>query len=470
MKNSKKLFCAAFLFLLTSWLLLLPLQASAADQHITLNVKNGSDISDAFNAATKSARSCSGDTYITIPAGSYTAGSQLKVWSNTHISMNGVTIKKTSASNTMLRLGNKSDWEAANNGAGYSGYSGYSNISFEGGTWDGGGYSQQIMRFGHSTNITIKNATFRNVKDTHHMEFGACKNVTITGCTFCDFTGTWSSSTNREALQFETLAAGSGHFSAYNPNGDETPCQNVTISGCTFRNLERGIGTHTAIANSYFTNFYITNNTFENITGYAISAFNYKDSVISWNKISNCGSGIRFWTMDRNGAKKFYSSAKNSNSRAKAETMNSYITQNTISITAGYKATYSGSKYHYGIQLYGAKFSKKTGNAPAGDWRVSGVTVSSNTITMNYKYSYGIMMEGAYNDKIEGNKITSAKTSGIYASGSTSVALKSNTLTKCKIGITAASKSNITETGTVYKSCKKKKSFKGSSKINGKKK
>ena len=99
-----------------------------------------------------------------------------------------------------------------------------------------------------------------------------------TNCNFNNFKGDFANKTNIEALQFDALAG--DHFSSFNPDNDETPSKNVTIKNSSFKNLQRGLGTHTGIANSYFENFTIINNTFENITGYAIIATNYKNANI----------------------------------------------------------------------------------------------------------------------------------------------------------------------------------------------
>ncbi len=392
----------AVLFVLVLAVSSVPYNAYAAKTiTINLKVKSGQDIVTAFNNATIKAKDDKkGNIYkIVVPKGTYKAKNQLKIWSNTILVLDGVTIKHTSGATTMFRLGHKSDWDKANKGKGYPGYTGYKNITIQGGVLDGGGYSQAIMRFGHTTNVRIEGTTFKNVKNAHHMEIGACKNFVIKNCTFSDFSGSWGATRNYEALQLEALAG--DHFSAYNPNKDETPNQNITIEGCTFNNLQRALGTHTGIANSYFTNIAIKNNTFTNVTGYAIVATNYKDSVISGNKFENCGAGISFRTMEA-GHNNFYASKYNSNAHDKYVGLNCTIEGNTISIKTGYQAKYKNVAY--GIQLYGEKLTKKKGNAPKGDFRVSGVTVKNNKVSMHVT-GYGIWVNGGASNKITGNTV-----------------------------------------------------------------
>ncbi len=411
----KKTFKNTLLLLFTFLFIVLPINTKAAvvTKKLTLQVKDGSDITKAWNNATKEAKNDTSSTIyeISIPKGTYTTSDQLKIWGNTHIKMNGATITNKSGAYTMLRLGNKSDYDTANNGKGFPGYSGYSNITIEGGTFNGGGHDQALMRFGHASNITLKNMTFTNVGNAHFVEFGAVKDVLIDNCNFTDFKGDFASSTNMEALQFDALAG--NHFGSFNPDNDETPSKNITIKNSKFQNLQRGLGTHTGITNSYFENFTITNNTFENITGYAIIATNYKNANISNNTIKNCGAGIMFRTMEKDHTN-FYTSKTHSNTHKTYIDMNSKITNNTITITSGYKKEYKNNSY--GIALYGENLSKKTGSAPAGDFRVSGVTISGNTITMNTN-GYGIWLEGAIKNTISKNKITTKLTK--FKSGST---------------------------------------------------
>ncbi len=383
---------------------------------ITLKVKSGQDIVTAFNNATIKAKDDKkGNTYkIVVPKGSYKAKNQLKIWSNTTLILDGVTIKHTSGSTTMFRLGHKNDWDRANKGKGYPGYSGYKNITIQGGVLDGGGYSQAIIRFGHTTNVKLQGVTFKNVKNNHHVEIGGCMDFLISGCVFSDFSGSWGSKRNYEALQLEALAG--DHFSAYNPNKDETPNQNITIENCQFNNLQRALGTHTGIANSYFNNIVIRNNIFTNITGYAIVATNYMNSVISGNTMTDCGAGIYFRTMDPS-HNNFYASKINSNARPDAVNLNCSISGNSISIKTGHKAKYKNRAY--GIQLYGENLSSKRGRAPKGDFRTSGVTVSGNSVYLAVT-GYPIWLNGATGNTVTGNSVNlnaQAKSAGSDCDG-----------------------------------------------------
>lgn len=387
---------------------IVPISAYAKNITITLPIENGSDITEIWNSAAKDAKEDLANEYtIVIPKGTYTVEGQLKLWSNTHVIMNGATLKNVSGEYTMLRLGNVSDLEENPT----PGYSGFKNISIEGGTFDGGGYENAIFRVGHAQNITLKNVVFTNVKNAHHVEFGAVKDVLVEGCTFSKFIGNFADETNYEALQIDALAG--DHFSSYAPNDDETPSVNVTIKNNTFDTLQRGVGTHTGVINSYFDNIKIINNIFNKITGYAIIATNYTNALIDNNVITNSGAGIIYRTIEQ-AHENFYASKINNNIHNKYVDMKSKITNNKITITKGFN-NINYKNVGYAIELYGENLAKNVGSVLKGDYRVSGVNVSGNVIALN-NVSYGIWLQGAIDNIINNNKITTKFTSNTFVS------------------------------------------------------
>lgn len=402
-----------------------------AHESIVLDVMDGEDITDAFNQATDRARyNPSGIHFdIQIPVGNYTAGA-LRVYSHTTVSMYGVTITHNSDKTTMLRLGRASaDWEQANGGAGHPGYSGFTDITFLGGTFDGGGFRQAIMRFGHSTHLTLQDVTFCNVKNAHMVEMAGCRDVLVDGCTFRDFCGDWGSTTNYEALQLEVMTTQGSHFGGYYPNDDETPNENITVTQCTFENLQRGVGTHAGIAGSFFKKIRITDNEFSDITGFAVIATNYMNAEISDNNIVNCGCGIIFRTMELSHGN-FYGSQIDTTKQSSYVQLNSRIMNNDISVTPGYRALFN--PIAYGMQLIGEKLSKKDGVTPAGDYRVSGVTVQDNLIRVNAS-GYGLWVYGAAENTIADNQITlvlrdEISSAGIKLAKSTDNEIEANTI------------------------------------------
>ena len=376
----------------------------AAHETIVLDIADGDDLTDAFNRAADQARDNPQGKHfdIVIPPGEYEA-SGLRLYSHTTVRMEDVVLSHNTDRATMLRFGRASaDWEQANGGAGHPGYSGFTDITVSGGVFDGGGYSQAIMRFGHSTGITLRDVTFRNVKNAHMVEMAGCKNVVVDGCVFADFHGSWDATTNYEALQLEVMTTQGSHFGGYHPNNDETPNENVTVQNCVFQNLQRGVGTHTGIAGAYFNNIRITDNEFSNITGFAIIATNYKNAAITGNTIRNCGCGVIFRTMELSHGN-VYTSAVSQTRPSTYVQLNSRVADNDISVTPGYRAVFN--PIAYGMQLIGEKLSRSDGATPAGDYRLSGVTVSGNTIRVNAS-GYGIWAYGAAENTIRENKIT----------------------------------------------------------------
>lgn len=362
----------------------------------------GKTIQDALNEALEDQ---SGNTLyeITLPAGTYQLDTLLKVFSYTTIKMEGCTLVRDT-DKTMLRIGYEDTT--------CYGYSGQHDITIVGGCFDGGGMAKKvtgsIVRMGHASNITIRNVTFQNVYETHHVELAGCENVLFEGCTFKDFFSKKdkTNSANNEALQFDVLH-NAEHFPKY-PAFDDTPCRNVTVSKCRFDNLQRGLGTHSAVAGSYFTNMQFVNNEFTNINGYAIIATNYQDSVIQGNQISDCGAGILFRSMVQ-GYENFYTPLNKKVS----------IRRNANSLISDNQITVKDFKYKnvpYGISLYGEKLTSKKKDVPKGDYTLEGVTVKNNTVTMNNR-GYGIWLQGADKCKLDGNSVTMDIKSSVSGKG-----------------------------------------------------
>lgn len=381
-------------YILNFFVMLIMVQLSGnlsvqAAETVRLKVRSGADITQQLQQALNDARDNTSGIYtIEIPSGKYLLRGPLKMYSNTCLSMKGVTLKRANDS-SMLRLG--SQLEEKN---GYSGYSGFKNIRFVGGVWDGANKTTSLIRLGHAQNITFEGVTFTNVKDNHHMEMAAVKKVLVSGCTFKNYTGQWKSTGNREALQFDVMHNPS-QFTGYD-NYDDTPCRDVTVTDCTFSHVCRGVGTHSAVTGSYFENMQFVNNTFKDVAGYAIICSNYRNAKINNNKMVNCGSGIWFRTMAQN-HKMFFTPHKASGKIQK--NAKSEIKNNVIDATVnGYKNVV------FGIMLYGEKMGQNIQDVKRGDYRLEGITVQGNKVTLSCN-GYGIWLQGAEKNKIVGNDI-----------------------------------------------------------------
>ncbi len=386
-----KLCAAMFLAAIILTQFCCPVKASAKT-NFTLKVESGSDITAELQTAFNLARdNPKGKYVIAIPSGNYTIGRTVYIYSNTTLRMKDVTLTRgTMEDFTMLRVGITGDIDQA------SGYAGFKNITLEGGTWDGNKTDGGIMRAAHGQNLTLKNVTFKDVKDSHHIEMAACRKVTVTGCTFSGFYGVKGSHQNIEALQFDVMHT-EGHFANYG-KFDDTPCRDLTVTGCTFQNLQRGLGTHSGVAGSYFTNVNFSNNAFSNIEGYAIVMTNYRSAKVSKNKIINCGCGIAFRSMIQN-YNNYYPPL---NGKVKiVKNSKTQITGNAISLKYS-----SYQNVAFGISIYGEYLTGVSGTnkVPAGDYRAYGLTVKSNTISLPC-LGYGIWLQGTGSSQVSGNII-----------------------------------------------------------------
>ncbi len=370
-----------------------PMSAAAATY--TLQVSQGQDIAPVIQPLLDQAKSGEQVT-ITIPAGSYTLGNSLNVYSNTTLLMDGVTLHRINGIDTMVRLGRGTE----PNGGYY-----YHDVTFQGGTWDGSGTNKDLLRIAHAQNILIKGVSFQNVQECHHIEIAACRNVTFDGCTVSGFIG--KPGERHEALQIDILHQ--NHFQNYPPY-DGTICSDITIQNCTFKGLQAGIGSHSAVIGSYFNNIRFLNNTFEDITAYAIIMMNYTNSVVRGNTLNNCGSGIIYRAMNPDD-RAFYGQ-ENGQGLSAAKNLNNVIENNTINIV------YDGySNMAEGISLYGEVVGADRltnaegaegpiqGTILKGDYRVKGITVQNNKITLNCK-GLAICLEGADENIVRKNTIT----------------------------------------------------------------
>lgn len=306
---------------------------------------------------------------VSLPKGEYAFYSSLNLYSNTVLDLGGSVIYRKGSCASLVRFGSKESVSY--------GYEGFKNITVKNGTFDAcyTGKSS-LFRFAHAYNVVLDNLVFKSTRDVRHMlTFAACNGVKVTNCRFLNMQISESlESSNCEALQIDTLKEGNFDYPAY----DGTPTKNVTVSGCEFNNVPRGVGTHSVYADQYFDNIKITANTFYNIKGYAINATNYKNSLISNNVISKCSAGINCSTVTNEKLTHFYAPVKESD--LKADELNTEISQNNITIfDNGFKNN------SYGIKLFGANvknFTDNDGKAINGDFRISGVSVLNNTITV----------------------------------------------------------------------------------------
>lgn len=302
-----------------------------------------------------------------VPAGEYKISRTLKIYSNTWLYLeDGAVIKKAFDRGCMLK-----------NAVQFSGggYDSDRNIFIEGGKWDGNtqNYNNVIqfsnIRIGHARNVTFYNVEVANNKNGHHLELGGIDGLTIEKCSFHGYTGWFE----KEAIQLDVMN-NAGIFGGYEPF-DDASTNNVVIKNNKFYNLSRGIGSHSAVVGTYYTNTTIVDNTFENLSGVCIIMYNHKDCTIKNNTMDNVGMGINFSYMSESGGKGYFRPVIGYEAATKKidDNANLLIKGNKITTSATLEAPVP-----YGIRIYGKKVDKAP--LPTYNFRVQGVKITGNTI------------------------------------------------------------------------------------------
>ncbi len=411
-----------------------PFTAQASSNVINITEKQMNDnaykyienaLKEAKNNATKEK-----PYVINVPSGNYTLKKALHIYSNTTLNLEDDTVLlKGFTDGNMIKLGVK---EEAN-----SGYEGYENVTVNGGVWNGNFKGACIMRFAHCKKITVKNCILQNQKNAHFLELAAANNFKITNCIFEGYLKT--ESTDALALQIDIIH-NSAHFSAYEEY-DDTPCKNITVSKCTFTDVYSGVGTRSGVVGSYFDNIKIKNNTFKDLSDIAISAFNFRNSEISGNKINSATMGITFQTFpDVNAANRLYLPNDKDADTDIIKDTNSVIKNNSITV---YNTTYRGNSS--GISVYGgsvsAEYAKEI-KVKKGKYYAEGLVLSKNKIKVHSASSGGVIMEYANKCSLKDNSIISYSDSSadgiIFLNGDNNI-VSGNTVKGFFNGISAVS-------------------------------
>lgn len=348
---------------------------------------------------------------VVVPEGKYYLNYCMYLYSNTWLSMKGVTFYKQNTENkSMVRSGSASD--------SVSGYNGESNIILESGTWDCrmSAYSYKgsahfgVIRFGHNKNILLAGITVNGAINGHHVEICGTKGLTITGCTMKGYFNTkYNGDTDyKEAIQLD-IVNNSATCPTY-AKFDDTTTQNVVIYKNTFKNCCRGIGSHSAIYGKVYTGIVIDKNTFSNLSGAACHLLEYQNTAITNNTMTKVGGGVELLAMCKSPDGHFYKPASGSApsySKVKTFNSNTIISGNTIQVNTSVSRTLvcgilvggevhkDSSKAEYCKSKYGGK-----------TFTITGVTIKNNTITA--AKDAGILLKYANSCTVTSNKITSA--------------------------------------------------------------
>ncbi|MBQ5382595.1 MAG: hypothetical protein IIU42_08160, partial [Ruminococcus sp.] len=241
-------------------------------------------IQSALNAARYSATKDNRYKIIVEP-GSYDLRSALHIYSNTTLSLyNVVFVRNKEAVTNMIRTGEDT---AVNKGD--SGYAANANISIEGGTLDGNGTSNTMIKVTHASNFSMVGTEVCNLRNAHMMEVAAVDGFQVRSCTFKDqVLENTGDNVGYEAIQLDIPK--SGHI--VGTRSEALNMKHVHIEGCIFSNCPRGIGSHTQILNLPFDGITIANNTFEDMKSAAIQGENWKNVTITGNRISKTPRAI----------------------------------------------------------------------------------------------------------------------------------------------------------------------------------
>ena len=334
---------------------------------------------------------------IYFPKGEYHINTTLNIFSNTELYLDEKTtlVQDAPKGQNIVKAGDFSQKHIL--------YNGFRNIKIDGGKWDMQFNGSCAMRFGHCTNLSIRNVNITNILDAHHIEAAAVDTLSITDSTFTSSLRRGSNSC--EAIQLDILHD-SKHFPGFE-EFDDTPNKNVTISGCTFSNLHSGIGTRSAVVSKYFDNVVIENNKFENIQEKAISCFNYKNSKIINNTFTNVNSGICFEYLPNN----FFGAYSQRMYIANDKSIGKINSKSSTVISGNVMNIKQIAESSYGIYAYGAKVDASTAKANgivAGDYTINDLSIDNNTITVeeNSSKSYGIYITGVNKSEISSNTLT----------------------------------------------------------------
>ena len=325
---------------------------------------------------------------VEVESGDYELTDTLKIFSNTQLKLKKVTLTRSEDSDSnMIRVGNN---DSADSGA--TGYDAYKNIIIQGGTFDGGGTQNTILKAAHATNFMIRSTNFRNVNNGHIMEIAGINGFAVKGCTFKQ-QHMDSEKIGYEAIQLDILKE--GHI--YGCRSEALPMNNVRIENCLFDDCPRGIGTHTAIYNKPFNGILIKSNKFTNLGSAAIQGMNWKNVNIVGNSIENTPRGITLYSMMGNGDGTFLAGVLADEGGTKTNISESYqdpqngnvlIADNSIVHCGAVKDVYASYECE-GISLVGARLDKNygknsdnSGGLPKGEYFLEGVTVRNNFISV----------------------------------------------------------------------------------------
>lgn len=390
------------------------------------------DDAPAIQAALNAAKLRGG--WVIIPPGTYLLATlPLRIYRNTRLTLLPGARFVRGAAETMLINGDA--------GQSLGGYGGHGNITVEGGIWDCQGTvpalsaSAMCISIGHARDITIRDVEIRDVSGYHAIELNSTKRATVEGCRFLGYYDPGARDFS-EAVQID-LAKSSGVFGGFGPY-DHTPCEDILVSGCYFgasgtartTAWPRGVGSHSATITKYHRRIRVSDCSFEGVTQYAVSAYNWEDTAITGCNFTDCGSGVRFRTV-------ILSDTEDTKRPDGTQTGASQSMRNASVTGCTFR---QGGGYDEPIVALG-ETSGQILNLTLGDNAIDGSTSGQNGIRLQQVQRVAISgnsisnidgtavsMESVDNAAVTGNQIYSPGAHGITAVTSTHTSLTGNVI------------------------------------------
>lgn len=382
-------------------------------------VGNGStDDRAVIQSALDAAHTAGGGIVIIPPGKTYGISTFLVVYDNTVIWAYGATLKAIGTGAGLLRnfLGTET----------FTAYTGHSHIQVLGGTWDGNASDgstgtvtaeTDVLNFVHCSDITVRDATIRNVSSAHALEFNSTDGGRAINCRFEGYRDNSGTSARQfsEAVQIDMAKSGSSSIGSF----DNTPAKNIVVQGCYFGPstrlgvFGRAVGSHTVTAGVTYDNIQVIGNRIDGTLQDGIYAYGWRRSAVADNIITGTGwSGIKGTIPDP------ATTAISPHSLA--------ITGNVIEGAATDSAIrYVGyAAYRFpGLSVVGNVIKSITGNAIHAEYCAAPSFEGNHVDTTS---STGLYAHYSDSAKITGNTVKSAGSNGINIAGSVGALVSAN--------------------------------------------
>lgn len=373
-----------------------------------------------------------GGIVVYVPKGVYKLTAMLRIYRNTKLLLHPGAV--------MLRCHNDSFLLNGDAGAQYDGYEGHGSLIVEGGTWDGNvvQYPDAYVgfNFAHCRDVTVRDATIKDVVWAHAIEINASRDVLVEHCRFVGYKNADDGSRYfSEAIQIDVPTRLSfGAFGKY----DGTPCRNITVRDCYFGASGTsgttawacGVGTHGAIHDVWSGDIRILDNTFEGLTYWAVRLFKWNRCLVEGNAFLNCGGGVAVSTP-----------SPNSESTKDKDGVQRGVPQagRGIRIAGNFIA---GAAAYGGIACYGDQ------HAPVND-----ISITDNFVYDAGPNKHAISLSWCQNAIIERNIVNNARR-GVYADNSGLCQIEGNRIAGIAVnGIESSKSANVTVGGNDVRAC-----------------